>query len=355
MAIETRIYRDSSVVIKCTIDSVPNREWYTQARDFSRVKANFSRRKPKVLDVTPFELDVFDHNKRIYHRGNRHGDIGFVYNSSSPESRQYTNDGQLALARARHKLSGSTGDLGESLVELDQTVRMIKNRANSVANIFQALKDGNFNRLESLIKGEVPSKVTRMKPSKRLANGFLEVKFGWLPLLGSAFDAYNAYEKGILGKGTTVRASSGFKYKGVSPFDMWDHRYNMSRATVRGVVHNSNIATANRSGLINPFMMAWQRLPYSFVIDWFLPIGTALGSLSAEAGYTQFIQSRTSALLSILRIPTSDDQLEDYKAEIYYRRHRHTGIPLVNPFGKDAQLSIGQLISSIALIRQRFR
>lgn len=355
MVIETRIVRDGSIVIKNHIESIPNREWYTQASDFTRIKASFHRKKPAILDVTPFEVSVYDFNKSQFSRNGRSGSIDFVYNSSPVINQSFVNDGQLALARARHKLSGSTGDLGESLIELDQTIRAIKNRANSVANIFQALKDGNFSKLENLIKGEVPGKVTRLKPSKRLANGYLEIKFGWLPLLGSAFDAYNAYEKGMLGEGTTVRASSGFKYKNVSPFDMWDNRFNMARATVRGVVHNSNIATANRSGLINPFMMAWQRLPYSFVFDWFFPIGTALGSLSAEAGYRDFVQSRTSAQLNVNRIQVSPDNIVDWKGSIFYSRHRHSGIPAVNPFGKDAQLSIGQLISSIALIRQRFR
>lgn len=38
-----------------------------------------------------------------------------------------------------------------------------------------------------------------------------------------------------------------------------------------------------RTGLFNPAALAWELLPYSFVVDWFLPIGNYLNSLDAFA------------------------------------------------------------------------
>jgi hypothetical protein len=39
-------------------------------------------------------------------------------------------------------------------------------------------------------------------------------------------------------------------------------------------------------GLLNPLSLAWELLPYSFVIDWFLPIGDYLAATTASAGMT---------------------------------------------------------------------
>lgn len=37
-------------------------------------------------------------------------------------------------------------------------------------------------------------------------------------------------------------------------------------------------------GLVNPLEVAWELIPYSFVVDWFLPIGDTFGSLDATYG-----------------------------------------------------------------------
>jgi hypothetical protein len=37
-------------------------------------------------------------------------------------------------------------------------------------------------------------------------------------------------------------------------------------------------------GMANPLSLAWELLPYSFVVDWFLPIGQFLSSLDYALG-----------------------------------------------------------------------
>jgi len=39
-----------------------------------------------------------------------------------------------------------------------------------------------------------------------------------------------------------------------------------------------------RLGLLNPVAVLWEVVPLSFVVDWFIPIGTYLASLDAMAG-----------------------------------------------------------------------
>jgi hypothetical protein len=41
-----------------------------------------------------------------------------------------------------------------------------------------------------------------------------------------------------------------------------------------------------QTGIDNPALLAWELLPYSFVVDWFLPVGNYLQSLTDFAGFT---------------------------------------------------------------------
>jgi hypothetical protein len=46
------------------------------------------------------------------------------------------------------------------------------------------------------------------------------------------------------------------------------------------------LATFASLGLTNPLELIWERIPYSFVVDWFLPIGGWLSTLDADFGWT---------------------------------------------------------------------
>jgi hypothetical protein len=47
---------------------------------------------------------------------------------------------------------------------------------------------------------------------------------------------------------------------------------------------DSTLYRLNQLELINPAEIAWELLPYSFVVDWFLPVGNVLSAWSATWG-----------------------------------------------------------------------
>lgn len=51
-------------------------------------------------------------------------------------------------------------------------------------------------------------------------------------------------------------------------------------------IENETQATLASLGLVNPMEIAWEMMPWSFVIDWFLPIGDFIKSLSNQKGLT---------------------------------------------------------------------
>lgn len=359
----TKILRDSTLEFPKEYRLSPKSDWKTysskeRCNDYAEADAIFRRKRPNPLTDTPFKVtEVYD-NSEIY--VTTKGSVSWRgppnYACASAGTSLYPityleleNDPEFNLNRARHKISGANQNLGESLVELDQTINLIKKNLQRLGDIGSALKSGEWSKLENLIKGKVPQSLKNQRPSKRLASGYLEVMFGILPLMSSAHTAVEAYGKGILTRGTKVSAVSGQKRLNLRQPLSQAAMENVGRATFSGTVRNENLATLNSYGLINPLEMAWQRLPYSFVIDWFVPIGTILGSLTAEAGLSDVRQC-------ITRVTGSTKLYGDIPGttRVVYTRVPTTGIPIGNPFGRSAQLSLGKLISSVALIRQRF-
>ena len=49
------------------------------------------------------------------------------------------------------------------------------------------------------------------------------------------------------------------------------------------VITNPNLLLANRLGLVNPLSVAWELVPFSFVVDWFSGVGNVLD------GYTDLL------------------------------------------------------------------
>ena len=56
---------------------------------------------------------------------------------------------------------------------------------------------------------------------------------------------------------------------------------------------NPVLAAMQKLGVANPASLAWELLPYSFVVDWFLPIGQYLNSWTADLGLSFIGGSQT--------------------------------------------------------------
>lgn len=153
--------------------------------------------------------------------------------------------------------------------------------------------EGNFRRKWS-------SKRARAEPSQ----AWLEANFGWSPLVE---DIHAAAE--VLGSQPSVEyctASAKDPPRWISKlysyvkYDRptggpWGLLYDLkqdqyleqisirSGCIVRGV--NPNAALLSGLGLTNPAYVAWDAVPFSFVVDWFIPIGSYLKSFDAFVGF----------------------------------------------------------------------
>lgn len=205
-----------------------------------------------------------------------------------------------AILSASRNLTDSIAQWGESLAELSQTGKMILNRGSQIASIATALRRGNWKKLGEMIRGDIPNSVSRLPPSKRLANGWLELEFGWKPLVDDVYAAMEVYRSSVV-KGQAVKTSRQHSVKGGFNDYPWSNYENIrdttypwarrivdnganASAKVYAEVSNPSLRTLNQLGLVNPALIGWQLLPFSFIVDWFLPISNILAYMTATAG-----------------------------------------------------------------------
>jgi len=219
--------------------------------------------------------------------------------------------------RCLEKLKDQKVNLGNFIAERNQAIQMFGDTAGKVARAFNAVKRRQFKKaFEEL--GCRPSK--RLSGRQSAANNWLQLQYGWLPLLDDVYGTAEELERSfgrqtkerpplmkVVAKG---RLQDADKYYSVSPASVgaWAERAYMydARVILYYTVDYQSSQWLGRVGLTNPLSIAWEVLPYSFVVDWFLPVGNFLNTLDATLGvsfvdgansgttYTHLVYSRSA-------------------------------------------------------------
>lgn len=208
-----------------------------------------------------------------------------------------------ALNRARQAFiqacrEGRETSIGASLGELDQALRMIGDRASQLLNFARNLRRGRFRRAASVLGFKIPPKtVTKLKRAKSLGDQWLEFHFGWVPLLGDIHDGMRLISEPLSNDGPCRgrgRASERLVDRVVYEFSdsaQINKRYVSGHfealAELRGdtKLENPNLDLLQNLGVINPVSVAWELVPFSFLVDHVVDIGSFLNSFSDELGW----------------------------------------------------------------------
>lgn len=202
-----------------------------------------------------------------------------------------------AVVKALLKLADEKAGMGENLGTLGQTLRMLCNPVNALAS---SLRNVWQNRSFRPLLRESYRSLQRKGLLTPTAERYLEYIYGWKPLMQDIHGLVElAKEKGerplfLKATGTARRAQSprGGEYVDLSHKSTTAIVGGEGVSTVRCTLHariDPNYAGSralNQLGLANPIALAWDLMSWSFVLDWFVPIGPVLHALSAPAGLT---------------------------------------------------------------------
>jgi hypothetical protein len=112
-------------------------------------------------------------------------------------------------------------------------------------------------------------------------------------------------------------------------------------------------------GLLDPLSVAWEILPWSFVVDWFYPVGTFLDNLSIipqlEGRFTQTLKQSHHSIVKVI----NPLYLGAFGDNVQFRFGRFpsfglaTVLPSFRPF--DKAMSSRRIYNAIALAQQKFK
>lgn len=181
-----------------------------------------------------------------------------------------------------NRLLDEKAAIGASLGEARQTINAFSALVTDGARYLNAFKRGNFRA------------IARRNGGKRIGNSvsdaWLQLSYGWRPLAADIHSAQANVHR-VLAKGLAIAAKRGSNYETeVTRNDLpgdYDEVQKIRHRVIcqlGAVIDNPSIAYLNTFGLINPLSIAWELVPWSFAIDWFVPVGKTLEAVTATVG-----------------------------------------------------------------------
>ncbi len=262
---------------------------------------------------------------------------------------------------------GSNLELGVDLIESKKTLNMIAGRSIQVLEAYRAARRLQFGRIPGILG--VPGR--KIKTGSSPANIWLEYQYGWKPLMGTIYDGAKLLDQGFrkpqLYSCKSPNASEEFKFQG----DRFNSTYNYAgnvrvKTGVTYKVASAKTDMFDAAGLLNPLSIAWELVPFSFVSDWFAPVGNVLAALSATAGL-EFVDGYESTVWDITHSRTQHTlypgdpyvKVLSYGLAVnqnfHFFRNQLLSFPKPGFYTSANPFSTAHVLNALALIRQLWR
>lgn len=205
---------------------------------------------------------------------------------------------QAAYAKFRSK-SYDTAELALLFFERKEAASMINKRGLQFARAFMALRKGKFRTFLRLL-GISPRhrhRHTKWIRPQQAASLWLEYWFGWSPLISDIYSAVDVLQSPYPNREVTARSrrrthltivTSGSNATDVTLDGFATYGY-----YAKVELDNPLLFRANQLGVINPATIVWEMIPFSFIVDWFIPVGDFLSAPATPAGVVLRDPSRT--------------------------------------------------------------
>lgn len=210
------------------------------------------------------------------------------------------NDDIALIGKLREKILGSDFDPGVFLAEAPQALKMIGTAAQKIGKSIEYAHKGNWREAFFQVSGVRFASTARRALADVASANWLELQYGWTPLLGDASSAaqFLAYVlNGTLQKRYTASRRIPEELLFQDPRVAFDRDANCSHTRARLVAYLAEDSNIRLGTLSNPASVVWEKIPYSFVIDWFAPIGDYLEARGVEQNLSgTFVMSKKTIL-----------------------------------------------------------
>lgn len=207
-----------------------------------------------------------------------------------------------AVTALRNKIKSQSINAAQAVAERKRTAQTVADAARTIAKAVSAVKRGDVIGAAKALGVQRPRSARQSRSrqvSDAAAHHWLSLQYGWKPLLN---DVYGAAEQ-------LAKAHNNVQFKTVtqSVSQTWSDKITIRHAAVENfsgpnetryryqervdirygctyTQSNPKVVELKEWGITNPAQLAWELVPFSFVADWFLPVGNFLSSLDATLG-----------------------------------------------------------------------
>lgn len=270
--------------------------------------------------------------------------------------------------------------------ELHQSADLISSAATKIATAAGQVRKGQFSRAARTLNIRKP---TRAKRNKTFANNWLEFTYGWSPLVFDAIGAMKHIHRGartlLINARSRTSSSVPLFSQGAVEIEkqaadqhLLNYTYKWNSTWERNEqVHLVFRPTSafwdqvSRLGFMDPGILAWESIPLSFVVDWFVNIGDVLGSLNlgltleyVTGSYVEFHRNSGTLAGSGNWASLKSDYKYTVKKAIFSSpvftdlKLKRTIVPEAHvevTFALSVGLAVNRAITSTALVVQRLK
>lgn len=177
------------------------------------------------------------------------------------------------------KVKGHDFNLAVNVAQLGLTVTMMADTLTKLGKSILALKHGDFSTAARQL-GARPR--TSSLKSKDVSGRWLELQYGWLPLISDSFEAAKAFHEISQGPRKAIfRTSISKERLSVDTTGLGTSTGLERLSTYLEYEMYEEMSVGRQLGMTDPLSVIWEVVPYSFVVDWFVPFGTYLDNLNS--------------------------------------------------------------------------
>lgn len=202
---------------------------------------------------------------------------------STVETYAITNQARImAYDKLKSKIVDKSS-FGENLFQLGKSMDVIRKRALQLGVFTLLVKKGQFKQAAQVLGMSQPRK---RHPIQHSGANWLEFHLGIEPVVKDIYNAIDLIQRPIKPKKVRGRGFGGpvkFQSLGSGTWaknNFWTVEKVRIQYECEVAVSNPTLWLANTLGLVNPVQVAWQLVPLSFVLDWFVNVESFLGHAS---------------------------------------------------------------------------
>lgn len=302
------------------------RKYTTVSRSGKVIKGKFYERTPKravSLEPHNYTMNAFKFRATGYNSVNNYTVNGVpvqqtLQNYSQPVAAPLlptlpdwtANDDIKLINKLKERSRGSDFNLSLFLSQGHQGLQMIGDSAIRIARGLSLLKRGNVigavhemsksatqtaTIRHRLIRKDLWTANLRLNASKQLSSNWLELQYGWLPLLQDMKSgAELAASQLNVPMRMRIRVRHTLRNDKPNPGAVIGWQAGVAINSKSIVAHFSEPESIPKLlGLTDPASIAWEVTPFSFVADWFLPVGDWLEARAYASGLSGLFVSTT--------------------------------------------------------------